>query len=74
MVRMLMRWLGGRESSLCFGKEFRVSPSSLEGFFCSSGACGDGYHFPASDTCTGLINVLYIAKYGCCSYGGWVSA
>lgn len=30
MVQVLMWWLGGRESSLCFGREFHVSPSSME--------------------------------------------
>lgn len=70
MVQVLW-WLGGRESSLCFGKEFHVTPVAWRGVFAALlPAVRDGYHLPTSGTCTGLMNVLCITKYRCCSYAG----
>lgn len=46
MVKLLLWWLGGRELSPHFDKDFRVSPGRIEGCLCTSLAMRDEYHFP----------------------------
>lgn len=71
-------WCGGWEagSQICaLARNSMLAPAAWKSVFAALLPVErDGYHSPTSDTCTGLINVLCITKYRCCSYAGWVSA